>query len=346
MTYIGLVTEMSGRRKPDMETNVEREKPTAKPVELTFGQIEAILSDLHAIAPDKRVAFTARLKALQRNGLPAGERPGRGKAAAFSFLQFMQFAIGIELMQLGVSPSPAAQVVRANWPILRHSIGWAFMFNIEAPQHEGRVPMDLCWLVEMRDFRDISRTRLHDAFSIGGVRPVSSEVLSKLFATASYSLGTGAPLSRLIVHGGALIVMALEEVCRRGYSNASSVVEEIASVKTVIDGLKPGTTPWSAEANYFFDGLLDEGTVENAAESFLLNAPARTINLLRQIAVDGFKPDPNRPTPYRWLNELMEWEMVDNRTTGKEGEIRLTRAGEKAVEYLKEGEGHHVDPQT
>lgn len=84
-------------------------------VEFTFGQVEAVLSAVNNIADDKRVAFTGRLKFLQKNGVPMRSSTGRGKAGSFSFDHLLQVAVAVELLQAGLTPQRAAALVRQNW---------------------------------------------------------------------------------------------------------------------------------------------------------------------------------------------------------------------------------------
>lgn len=83
--------------------------------DFSFGQVEVILGELHSIMSHKRSAFTSRLKHLQKNGVPIRDRPGRGRSGSFNFDQLMQIAAGVELLQAGLPPQLASQVVVQNW---------------------------------------------------------------------------------------------------------------------------------------------------------------------------------------------------------------------------------------
>ncbi len=111
--------------------------------EFTFGQVEAILALLNQIAVDKRAAFVSRLKHLQKNKLPLrDERPGRGKAASYSFQQVMHLAIGVELIQAGLSPKAAADLIIGNWGVLRLAVGTAAWgeLQVERKRHAAGDP--------------------------------------------------------------------------------------------------------------------------------------------------------------------------------------------------------------
>jgi hypothetical protein len=82
---------------------------------LTFGQIEATLAAAHGIAPDKRVAFTSRLKHLQKLGIPFGGKPGKGRAGLYTASHLLQISTALELVQAGLTPSTAVTFLDHYW---------------------------------------------------------------------------------------------------------------------------------------------------------------------------------------------------------------------------------------
>lgn len=79
-----------------------------------FGEVEAALSGLHAIASEKRTAFQARLKNFLRLGLLEDVKSGRGKAASFEAHHIVLLAVALELTQLGAGPESAIDMIRGS----------------------------------------------------------------------------------------------------------------------------------------------------------------------------------------------------------------------------------------
>lgn len=126
-------------------------------LELTFGQVEAVLAMMNNIASDKRPAFTARLKHLRSNGLPRGNRPGRGKAGSFGFGQLMQMIIALELIQSGIPPALAAKIVLGNWYSLRITVLLATYNQTELRRLEPpAMESEWLWVLTPETLRDLS----------------------------------------------------------------------------------------------------------------------------------------------------------------------------------------------
>jgi hypothetical protein len=79
-----------------------------------FGEVEAALAGVHAIASDKRTAFQARLKNFLRLGLLDDVKSGRGRAASFDADHILLLAVALELTQLGAGPELAIGMVRGS----------------------------------------------------------------------------------------------------------------------------------------------------------------------------------------------------------------------------------------
>lgn len=71
----------------------------------TYKQVESVLVDLFDISLPKRPAFIARLKQLQRLGLPQGTRTGRGGKVKYAYWQLMEIVLYFDLIDCGVHPS-------------------------------------------------------------------------------------------------------------------------------------------------------------------------------------------------------------------------------------------------
>src|SRR5690242_1824745 len=114
-------------------------------VDFAFGQVEAVLAAMNRVASHKRIAFAGRLKFLQRNGVPLRVKPGRGRAGAYSFAQLMQLAIAVELLQSGLSPQRAAQLVQQNWGRLRNMA----MHHVSQEFEQTAVLPTYVWMVNL-----------------------------------------------------------------------------------------------------------------------------------------------------------------------------------------------------
>ena len=130
-------------------------------VDFSFGQVEAVCAALNDISSDKRTAFTSRLKHLMKSGIVdedrrGGEfRPGRGKAAKFSFSQLMKVVIGVELLQAGTPPLLAAKLVQGNWLQLRVGVHFA-LYNEVEKRAAGDPREETYWILSPEALRDLS----------------------------------------------------------------------------------------------------------------------------------------------------------------------------------------------
>jgi hypothetical protein len=76
--------------------------------------VEGALAELHFIRPEKRVAFKARLKHLQRLGFPPGVNTGTGRAANYQGQHLFLLGLAFELLQLGLTPERVIKVIGEN----------------------------------------------------------------------------------------------------------------------------------------------------------------------------------------------------------------------------------------
>ena len=73
-------------------------------MKLTYSELEDFLAQMHRVAPEKRTALKGRLKHFQRLGWPAGTNKGKGARVEYGIGQTMMLAMGMELLQLGLTP--------------------------------------------------------------------------------------------------------------------------------------------------------------------------------------------------------------------------------------------------
>jgi hypothetical protein len=124
--------------------------------EFSFGQIEAVCADLNRIASDKRVAFMGRMKQLQKMGMTEkAHRPGRGKAGTYSFGDLMRFVIAMELIQAGIPPKRAAQLVNGSWSLLRTNI-YICSFAPEDTIGFTSKPTQYLWMMDVEALRPLT----------------------------------------------------------------------------------------------------------------------------------------------------------------------------------------------
>ncbi|USA39641.1 hypothetical protein NCF86_00305 [Pelagerythrobacter marinus] len=188
--------------------------------QFTFGQVEALLAQANDIASDKRQAFSARLKHLQKQGL-RGEtsQPGRGKAATHSFDEVMQLALAVELLKAGLPPQRAAKLVSHNWSAVRFTAYLSTLSSEEAGELacEGPaapVPTDWLWLIRADALAELTVAGESEYDLYEAIEAVDSEGLAALLDTHSRG---GDPQGRrtLLVHGTALTRAVLHQAAFR-----------------------------------------------------------------------------------------------------------------------------------
>jgi hypothetical protein len=100
-------------------------------VRLTYRGLEDLLAELHDVAPQNRVALQGRIKHFQRSGWPGGTNTGKGKAASYDFGAVLKLCLGFELLQIGVTPERAANLLRKNWDNIRTAVSLAMNSHSE-----------------------------------------------------------------------------------------------------------------------------------------------------------------------------------------------------------------------
>lgn len=101
---------------------------------LSFKQVEAVFLERFGISEDRAGAFRSRLQHLQRLGFPEGVNTGRGKRAAYEWRHVIQLMVGLDLIDLGLTPDAAVHLVKRNTPKLTeavHAIVAGFETEIE-----------------------------------------------------------------------------------------------------------------------------------------------------------------------------------------------------------------------
>lgn len=73
-------------------------------MQITYRELEDFLAEIHRVAPEKKTALKGRLKHFQRLGWPAGTNKGKGARVNYGIGQTMCLAIGMEMLQLGLTP--------------------------------------------------------------------------------------------------------------------------------------------------------------------------------------------------------------------------------------------------
>ena len=79
-------------------------------MELTFGQVAGALADAHFIPGERRSAFAARVKSLQRSGVVPGVNTGRGIAAKYRMPSVVKLIVIFQFIELGMSPELASEM--------------------------------------------------------------------------------------------------------------------------------------------------------------------------------------------------------------------------------------------
>lgn len=95
------------------------------PITCTFGELEAALAAKHEIASDKRTQFQARLRKLQRLGIPSGVGSGRGVVGRYGAGQIVETALALEFTELGLTPERLIRVIKENGYVIGVAVALA-----------------------------------------------------------------------------------------------------------------------------------------------------------------------------------------------------------------------------
>lgn len=189
--------------------------------EFSFGQVEATLASINGIADHKRVAFTGRLKFLQKNGLlgRARDKPGRGKAGVYDFAQMVKLALGVELLTFGLTPQRTAQLVERNWDHLRWSSYLSTFSQGEAREFAERGYGDdwdppetnWLWLVNANALAELTTEGAHEWDTQEAIEAVSLKELPKMLEMYG-NIGEAHGRRTMLVNGSAMVRTVLHKV--------------------------------------------------------------------------------------------------------------------------------------
>lgn len=187
----------------------------------TFGEVEAILAELNDVASHKRVAFSSRLKNLQKQGLSAEEAaPGRGRVAKFDYCDLINLAAGVELIRLGLPPQRAASIVSKSSSAFRYTSYLATYTDDEARDAAEENGLDLpelhhAWLVRFDAMADLTNDGFHEADDFEAVEDVPLSEVRAIFEIALDGNAVDHPFAarrHLVIHGTALCRRVVEIV--------------------------------------------------------------------------------------------------------------------------------------
>jgi len=124
-----------------------------------------LLADAMEVPKEKRSALLGRFQHLQRLKLIEGINPGRGKAAEYSAYQVLVFALAFQILQLGMTPERAVQVIKQNEDHIRLAVSLAV-------NEKGTVSPAMIWFDPATLNRPVDKTGGFDlteaTFDYGG----------------------------------------------------------------------------------------------------------------------------------------------------------------------------------
>lgn len=162
-------------------------------IALSYADVENVLAGLHRIADDKRVAFRARLKHLQRLGFPEGVNTGTGKRVSYTLSMLFQLALAMELTQVGLAPKRIVKIINLNWEECQGSL--AVAITPESQFEKWTPPItsnQFVWMLSPEALRDLSDAGEEDEDYRGYLRVVELQDLPqamKLFAIDDDDVG-------------------------------------------------------------------------------------------------------------------------------------------------------------
>ncbi len=101
----------------------------------TYAQVERALARVHAVAPEARGAFKARIKKLQAQKIvPAS--PGKGQRILYRPEDVYLWAYCLELSEFGIDPKIVRRIIESTW---ERESGWSVSAKMCADDAEGSV---------------------------------------------------------------------------------------------------------------------------------------------------------------------------------------------------------------
>ncbi len=141
---------------------------------LSLGELEAALASLHDVAPDRRHAFQARIKHLQKLGFPPGTNTGKGKRAAYDLEAIAKLVGAFELMQFGLMPTAAARLIETNWPFLKVSVASA-LHEMLLGYEDGMFGLYWVWVFNPQALSDLTEGASENVAACGACRVKDAE---------------------------------------------------------------------------------------------------------------------------------------------------------------------------
>lgn len=291
--------------------------------ELSFGQVEAVLAAVYEIQDHKRVAFAGRLKMLQKNGLPTGARPGRGKAGTYSFPHLLQLAVGVEMLQFGLAPQRAASMVAKSWPTICHSTNYALIGpNGELDYHPD---VNFLWMVRPTELSDLQPDHGSVLADYASIEPIAKDRLAYILSGPGFVPGLFSSVEgAMLMPAGRIIHSLLWHTVVAKYLSLEHVGEQLrAAEKEFNDGVIALTVaPWEVEWTIFEDDLLDERLIDLRVQEIIDRAPREQISFMAKMLDEGLT-DLWAQENHLMMN-VARWGTMDR---DRAGNIFLTRVG-------------------
>lgn len=194
-------------------------------MKLTYSEIVRILAGFNWISDQGSGAFKARLRKLQGEGVPVGSNPGKGKRVEYTLPMIVEALLACELLQCGLSPQEAAQMVKAN----RADFYLASLLAIFVVKTPERDPMIL---INPESFREnTNNANFGGAGELGSVTFVSRARFLELFSKRKpFEPVTGEPWRWAMIDLGLLMytfMSALESPERSPDAVMTALLDEV-----------------------------------------------------------------------------------------------------------------------
>lgn len=214
-------------------------------IELSFGQIDAVCARLSRVASDRRVAFMGRLKQLQKHDIiERDRRPGKGKPGTYSFSDLMRFVVAVELMQCGLMPKMAADLVTGSWELLRYSIYSATHTRDEMEEWmempHGPDTSDWFWMLTPEALREMSEGGLGKYDHMEAILAVPFEEVAERLR-ADREIGVFGESWRTIALHGTMITQAIIGIVEDEFRYATreqmreDLMEEVRELDRILE---------------------------------------------------------------------------------------------------------------
>lgn len=146
-------------------------------MEISYGDLEEFLAEIHRVAPEKRTALKGRLKHFQRLGWPAGTNKGKGARVQYGVGQTLSLAVAMELLQIGLTPERIVNQLKYAGRFLPNGFIDAFSEHGPEPDNVYYVfsPESLSVLRGIDPLEEgfqsllVSESRFHEISKIGGI---------------------------------------------------------------------------------------------------------------------------------------------------------------------------------